>query len=271
MKPDFIIIGVQKGGTTSLYHDLIQHPQIAPALDKEVHFFDLEFQRGWDWYESRFPGVKTPVSMADRDRASQIDAPQIDTTRIITGEASPYYIFHPLVPQRIAQTLPEVKLIVLLRDPVDRAISHYHHAVRWGFEKLAISEAFAQEASRLAGETEKILADPTYHSFNHRHLSYLARGLYANQLEHWFQYFPREQFLILSSETFYRDPENSLATVYQFLDLPHYPLTEYERIDVGKYPPSDPQLRQQLADYFFPHNQRLMQLLDRHFDWQGLS
>lgn len=266
MKPDFIIIGVQKGGTTSLYHYLVQHPQIAPALDKEVHFFDLEFERGWEWYDSRFPGIKEPALPSDCNAS-----PQLTATPIITGEASPYYIFHPLVPQRIAKVLPDIKLIVLLRDPVDRAISHYHHAVRWGFEKLAIAEAFAQEASRLAGEVEKILADPTYHSFNHRHLSYLARGLYAAQLEQWFQYFPREQFLILSSEAFYRDPENSLATVYQFLGLPPYPLADYERLDPGNYRQPDPQLCQHLADYFYPHNQRLMQLLDQSFHWQGIG
>lgn len=263
MKPDFIIIGVQKGGTTSLYHYLIQHPQIAPALDKEVHFFDLEFDRGWDWYDSRFPGIVETVQENDRHARSPLT-----TTQVITGEASPYYIFHPLVPQRIAQALPTVKLIVLLRDPVDRAISHYHHAVRWGFEKLAIADAFSQEEKRLAGEVEKMLANPTYHSFNHRHFSYLARGRYAEQLEQWFQYFPREQFLILNSETLYRDPDFVLQPVCQFLGLPFYPLASYECYNSGNYRQPDPALCQQLADYFYPHNQQLMQLVNQHFDWQ---
>ncbi len=264
MKPDFIIIGVQKGGTTSLYHYLVQHPQIAPALDKEVHFFDLEFERGWDWYDARFPGIIQADQAHDRRPHASSTVPPV-----ITGEASPYYIFHPLVPQRIAQTLPTVKLIVLLRDPVDRAISHYHHAVRWGFEPLAIADAFAQEEERLAGEVEKMLADPSYHSFNHRHLSYLARGRYAQQLEHWFQYFPREQFLILNSEALYRSPDLALQAVCQFLALPFQPLARYERYDPGNYRQPDPTLCQQLADYFHPHNQRLMQLLNQHFDWQG--
>lgn len=263
MKPDFIIIGVQKGGTTSLYHYLIQHPQIVPALEKEVHFFDLEFDRGWNWYMSHFPDML--ATNQDNDRYSSAT---LTTGQMLTGEASPYYIFHPLVPQRIAQSLPTVKLIVLLRDPVDRAISHYYHAVQWGFEKLTIADAFAQEKERLAGEVEKMLADPSYHSFNHRHFSYLARGRYAEQLAHWFEYFPREQFLILSSESLYRDPDCALQRVCQFLGLPFQPLTSYERYNSGNYHQPDSALSQQLADYFWPHNQQLMQLLNQHFDWQ---
>jgi len=262
MKPDFIIIGVQKGGTTSLYHYLVQHPQIAPALDKEVHFFDLEFDRGWDWYESRFPGRKNPEREGDPAWTSSAN-------QVITGEASPYYIFHPLVPQRIAQALPTIKIIVLLRDPVDRAISHYYHAVRWGFEQLAIADAFTQEKDRLAGEVEKILANPNYQSFNHRHLSYLSRGLYADQLERWFEYFSRDQVLILSSEAFYQAPETYLHKVEQFLGVSPYQLPSYDRYDPGNYQPPDPHLHQQLADYFYHPNQRLMQLLGQHFDWQA--
>ncbi|HEY9295730.1 MAG TPA: sulfotransferase domain-containing protein, partial [Phormidium sp.] len=163
-QPDFIIIGAQKCGTTSLYEYLIQHPQILAASKKEVHFFDLNFAKGVDWYRQQFK----PVSQ-----------------KSITGEASPYYIFHPLVPQRIYQLFPQVKLIVLLRNPVERAISHYYHEVRLGFEDLGLEDAIAQEPARLEGETAKILADETYYSYNHQHYTYLSRGVYVEQLNNW--------------------------------------------------------------------------------------
>ena len=119
-KPNFLIIGAQRCGTTSLYNYLIQHPQIVPSSKKEVHFFDLNFHLGQSWYEKHFPEV---------------------SDNILTGEASPYYIFHPLCPKRIFDYDPSVKLIVILRNPIDRAYSHYRHIVRLGHEPLKFEDA----------------------------------------------------------------------------------------------------------------------------------
>jgi len=250
--PDFIIIGGQRCGTTSLYSYLIEHPLIAPAAEKELHFFDLNFDKGVEWYESQF----TPASQ-----------PQV-----LTGEASPYYIFHPLVPQRLHQLYPQVKPIALLRDPVDRAISHYYHEVRLGFESLTLEEAIASEAARLEGEAAKIIADPNYHSFNHRHYSYLSRGIYIQQLRHWMQYFPREQFLILKSEDFYANPAAIVSQVFQFLNLPIYQQGQYSKYNRGDYPVSslDKHLRQMLEKYFQPYNQQLASYLGRTF-WEYMT
>ncbi len=186
--PDFLIIGVQKGGNNSLYNYLMKHPQIAPAVNKEIQFFSFNFHRGWDWYISQFPYLQE----------KQVNSISTDK-RIITGEASPYYIFHPLAPERVKQWCPQIKLIVLLRDPVARAISYYHHCIRYSYESLPIKEAFEQEFSRLAQEEEKLKADPQYYSYNHQHLSYLSRGRYVEQLATWRAHFPPEQFLILQS------------------------------------------------------------------------
>jgi len=132
--PDFIVAGVQKGGTTFLYQEMLRHPEIKGSLTKEVHFFDANFGRGVDWYSGMFP------------RSSP-------RSKVIRGEASPAYIFHPDGVRRIAETLPDVRLIVVLRDPVQRALSHYKHERRLGFETAAtFEEALELEDSRVADE-----------------------------------------------------------------------------------------------------------------------
>jgi len=245
-QPDFIIIGAQKCGTTSLYQYLIQHPQVAPAREKEVHFFDLHFDKGVDWYRQQFPRL-------GEDQ--------------ITGEASPYYIFHPLVPKRIYQLFPDVKLIVLLRNPIDRTISHYYHEVRLGYERLGLAEAIAAESIRLEGEVEKMLATSSYYSFNHQHYTYLSRGIYVDQLRYWMGLFPKEQFLILNSEELYTQPGLMLKQVLDFLQLPHYQLSEYGKFNSADYPGVDEDIRQQLKAYFLGHNRRLEEYLGVEFNW----
>jgi len=157
--PDFLIIGAQKCGTTSLYRYLIQHPQIEPAIKKEIHYFDLNYNKPIQWYLNQFPALKT---QSDR----------------ITGEATPYYIFHPHAPYRIKEHMPDAKIIVLLRNPVDRAYSHYHYAVERYGETLSFEEALDIENERLAGEMEKFQKNPYYKSRNYRCFSYQKRGIY---------------------------------------------------------------------------------------------
>ncbi|WP_293335484.1 sulfotransferase domain-containing protein [Microcoleus sp. CAWBG58] len=246
--PDFIIIGVQKGGTTSLYNYLIQHPQIAPAAQKEIHYFDLNFDKSPDWYYSQFPQIQSGE-------------------QLLTGEASPYYIFHPRVAQRIHDLCPKVKIIALLRNPVERAISHYHYYIKIGYESLSLESAIAQEPERLKGEIEKILASPTYESYNHRHYTYLSRGIYADQLPAWMQLFPKSQLLILKSEDLYVNPCGTYNSVLKFLGLPPHELETYEKYNSNQYPPVSETVYEQLRAYYRSPNQRLAQLCDRDFGW----
>ncbi|HEY9809286.1 MAG TPA: sulfotransferase [Halomicronema sp.] len=239
MNPDFLIIGAQKSGTTSLYNYLIQHPQILPASQKEIHYFDLNYNQGINWYKAQFP-----------QKISQ---------NIITGESSPYYLFHPCVPQRVHEHFPQIKLIILLREPVARTWSHYHHEVRLKFEKLSFEEAIANETERLKGETEKLLADDNYYSFNHQHYSYLARGIYHQQIKKWQQYFPKNQILILKSEDFYNNPEKILNQTLEFLQLDPHPIKNYSKYNAGEYPEISETTKQYLINYFQPHNQKLSQ------------
>lgn len=246
--PDFLIIGTQKGGTTSLYHYLTRHPQILPAAQKEVHFFDFNFERGLDWYESQFP-------------------PEAKEKNLLTGEASPYYLFHPLVPKRVKLLFPDVKLIVMLRNPVTRAWSHYNHEVRWGFENLSFEEAIAHESERLAGEVQKMFFDETYYSYNHQHYTYLSRGIYADQLRTWLELFPKEQFLILQSEAFYANPADTLTQTLAFLELPPVEIEDYPKYNAGEYRQIPEVLQRDLTHYFMPHNQRLDRDLNVNFSW----
>jgi hypothetical protein len=186
--PSALIIGAQRSGTSSLFNYLVEHPDVRAPVTKEVHYFDLHFSKPVRWYRGRFPYRRALCG------------------GVLTLEASPYYLAHPLAPQRAARLLPEVKLIALLRNPVDRALSHYHHEVRGGRESLSFAEAIEREAERLAGEEERLASDPEYYSFSHHRYSYTTRGLYLRQLRHWVAHYPRAQLLVLQSECLFRDP-----------------------------------------------------------------
>jgi Sulfotransferase domain len=246
--PDFVIIGAQRGGTTSLYSYLLGHPLIEGPRAKELHYFDLEFSRGRRRYLANFP-------VAARSR------------HLTLGEATPYYLFHPHVPARLAQELPNARLIALLRDPVDRALSHYHHEVRLGVETLPLLEALDREDERLRGEEARMAADPGYRSVAHQHFSYVARGRYADQLDRWWRHVPPERLLVLRSEDLFTRPHALYDEVLEFLGLPAYTPTAFPTENGGVYAAADATVRRQLAEAFASHTERLESLLGRSFGW----
>jgi hypothetical protein len=254
--PDFIIIGAQKCGTTSLYEYLAAHPAVAPAARKEVHYFDRGFRRGRAWYRAHFPTV--PYRLVSEALTRQ---------RLVVGEASPMYLFHPQVPRRVRALLPDVKLIALLRDPVERAYSQYHHRARRGKEPLPFSDAVVREADRIAAGLVGLQRDETYASRIHRHVSYLARGIYADQLARWLRVFPREQLLILTSEEFFSDTPRVFSQVLEFLGLPPWAPAQFNAFNPGTYSDMEPSMRRWLVEYFAPHNERLYQLIGRDLGW----
>jgi Sulfotransferase domain len=248
--PSALIIGAQKGGTTSLFSYLLEHPRVLPPLTKEVHYFDFNYARGLRWYRGNFP-------YAHRLRGGSL-----------TLEGSPYYLVHPLVPARVAQLLPGIKLIAVLRNPVDRALSHYQHEVRGGRESLSFDEALDRESERLAGEEARLEQDPDYYSYNHHRYSYVRRGLYLEQLRRWARYFPRSQMLVLQSERLFRDPAGTTALVQEFLGLEPHPLHVERPFRQREYDRKLPGGRRaQLAAFFEPHNRELFQWLGQEFDW----
>lgn len=254
--PDFLIIGAQKSGTSSLYAYLAQHPRVRRTLKKEVHYFDARFKKSLDWYRSCFPEPQ-------RDSGCQAtDGP------LLAGEATPYYMFHPCVPQRVAKVLPAVKLLAILRNPVDRAYSHYHMAVRARREQLSFEDAIAAEADRLEGEVERFLADDTYHSQVHIFNSYLARGVYVDQLVRWAAFFAPDQMLILEAADLRAAPAATVRNALDFLELPPAKFNFAESYNTRQYPPLNPATRNRLVEYFEPHNRRLYDFLGVDFKWR---
>jgi hypothetical protein len=252
--PDFVIIGAQKGGTDFLYHLLTHHPLVESAAFKEVHFFDRHFDKGVEWYCRCFPHPKWKGGR-----------------RTITGEATPYYLFHRPVAQRMAEMVPQARLIALLRNPVTRAYSHYQMQVRRGQEPRTFEEVTEAEATRLRAEGNEMLEDKQEVGFKQQHYSYLSRGVYVNQLLRWSEFFSKEQMLVLKSEDFFERPVEILKVVLAFLDLPEWePKASelQERRHEGSYEQEmDPSTRQRLEAFFEPHNRRLYDYLGVDFGW----
>ena len=246
--PNFVILGAQKAGTTSLYAYLSQHPQIVPAALKEVHYFDLYRNKKVDWYRAHFP-------FQDELKAGQI-----------TGEATPYYLFHPGAAKMMSAVLPNVKLIILLRNPVDRAISHYYHEVKNGKETLPLQQALASEETRLSAELFRIGEGEQIRKYAHQRFSYKSRGVYVNQIRDYLSYFRPEQFHIICSERFFEQTEEVYREVLQFLDCDSgfVPLSLAPR-RVGSYEEKQPQIVEQLQMHFAPYNLELFSLIWENF------
>jgi len=248
--PAFLILGAQKAGTTALYAYLRWHPRITGPAWKEVSYFDRHYRRGTRWYRGHFP-----LRAADR----------------LVGEASPGYLFHPLAPERVRATVPDAKLIAVLRDPVDRALSHYQHEVALGREPLSFEEAVDAEPERTRGEEERLVREPGYFSHAWWDYTYLARGRYAEQLERWFAVFPREQLLVLPSEELAGEPDETYAKILEFLGAPPHRLDSYPRVYEQQYEGMRPETRRRLGEYFDEPNRRLYELLGRDLGWQAVE
>ncbi|MCC6301280.1 MAG: sulfotransferase [Gammaproteobacteria bacterium] len=254
--PDFFIIGVQKGGTTSLYNYLARHPAVLPAAEKEVHYFTDNYRHGGLWYRERFPTRYHKFRRMLRLRA-----------RVLTGEATPYYIFHPHAARRIRGHYPGARIILMLRDPVERAYSHYRYHVKLGVETLDFEGAIAAEPKRLEGELEKMMADETYLSERYKLFSYLRRGVYVEQIRRWHEQFPREQILILKSEDFFADPAACFRDVVRFLGLGRHELPSYDTFNAGAESALSGETRRRLREYFRPYNAELYDYLGVDFGW----
>jgi hypothetical protein len=255
--PDFLIIGSTKCGTTSLHDWLIRHPLVAPT-NKEIDFFNLGWYRGPDWYRCYFP----------LDRDCEAFASQ-HGRRPLVGEASANYLAHYWTPQRVAKLVPEARLIVSLRDPVDRAYSHYQMIRRRGTEPLdTFEEAIASEEGRLRGDEEREAGDLHYHSWRTSRWGYLRASRYAEQLERWFAVFPRDSFLFLNFHTdIAAQPQRSLDAVHSFLGLPPRRDDDLPVRNAGSYDSLADDTRKRLTDYFRPHNGRLYELTGIDFGW----
>lgn len=252
--PDVIVLGAQKAGTTSLYNYLAQHPKLHKSFAKEVHYFDGgrnpavdTFQLGEPWYRAHFP-LRSKLGPGE-----------------MAFEASPLYLFTPLAPPRIRDLVPHAKLIALLRDPAERAVSHYFHEQRKGKDTLPIREAFAAEEERLA----PILAAEDYKNDRFATWSYQRRGQYAEQLKRYFALFPREQVLVLNSDAMFTAPDATLRRVFEFIGIDaSFTVPNLKPRNVaGNRTDVDPAVYEALREHFEPHNRELYDLLGEDYGW----
>jgi sulfotransferase family protein len=256
VEPDFVMVGASRCGTTSLFRSLMDHPSVVrPSFHKGVNYFDLNHYRGPAWYLGHFP-----TRAAAQLKVGRGVAP-------VTFEASGYYIFHPLAIERMAAELPRTRLVVMLRDPVERAYSAYQHEFSRGFETEPFERALDLEEERLAGEVERIRHDPTYESTAHRHHAYLRRGEYAGQLATVFAHFPRGQVHVMDSEAFFARPEDEFAALADFLGLPSSDRITFKRYNAEPRKGMSVRLQDRLERHYAPHNEQLIDLLGRTPAW----
>ena len=277
MLPSFLIIGGAKCGTTSLYAHLIEHPNILSASIKEVNFFQYIQNSKTSFYRSHFP---------------------IKRQNLITGEASTQYLIHRFVPKRVHELLPSVKLILLVRNPVERAYSEFHYMINLGAQITDnFEDAIESELRRIKIEDEK--PEFTIENSNYNHFqpafSYLRHGIYSNYILNWLKSFPKEQLLILNTKDLYNNLGNTLDKTFQFLNLPKYqienkiPKNKIDKIrpivgresnifkninsktqtlfNVQNYPEMKPKTRKSLQDFYRPYNEKLFEIIGRRFDW----
>ncbi len=254
--PDLVLVGAQRSGTTALTDALFRMPMVRrPRRGKGSHYFSLYYARGWPWFQGQFPTKRAAAAIKAETGHD-----------LFVFDACPYYLYHPFAVERMAKALPNVKLLVMLRDPVARAESHYHHSVGYGHETLDFATALSQESERLAGEVAKMAADESYISIPHEHFSYVDKGMYARQLTNLFKHYDRDQVLVMSAEAFYADPDATLERLTSWLGLPKVTLAANDNRNANRYQPNL-EVRAQLAATFAEPNEQLFALLGERFEW----
>ncbi len=255
--PDFVVIGAAKAGTSSLFEYLCTHPSVARPWTKEVRYFAYHCERGVGWYRSHFP---TQVELDGTAHAG--------VGRTLTGEASPSYFSHPVVPERMAALLPDVRLVALLREPVARAVSAYHFEVRMGTETRPIERAFAEcfEQTRRIDALEEWDDPEGFRRFG----DYVGRGEYAPALARWLRCFDRSQLLIVESDRLTRQGRE-FARVLDHVGLPAWQPSEFVEHNSGFYEPPPASVRHALAEHYRPYNAALWELLGEDWGWDEVA
>lgn len=260
--PDFLIIGTKRGGTTSLYKYFLEHPAMLstfprPARVKGTYYFDEEYARGEDWYRSHFPL-----------HATRTAAEQIRGHRMVSGEASPYYLYHPLAAGRASTTVPDVRIVALLRNPAERAFSHYKERRANDTEPIdTFDAALDAETERLDGEEQRLMSDPTATSAAHRHHSYVDQGRYIVGLRRWWEAFGRDAVLVERSEDFYADPQGTFDRICDHVGIIRHPLANPAVFNAQRSSPLDDQVRSRLEADLTPSVRELEDELGRSMDW----
>ena len=271
-EPDFLLIGAKRAGTTSLYYGVLEHPGVVPLFPpkhrllpkanhtKGIHYFDTQYSRSARWYRSHLPSRRARARTAAAAGGVAV-----------AGEGSPYYLWHPAAPSRAAGQLRATRLLVMLRDPVERTWSHWKEQTRNGVETLGFADALAAEPARTRGAEQRLLDDARVVSFAHEQQTYAAQSRYEVGLERWLAHWPRERLHVVLSEEFYADPAAELGRTWDFLGLPGpHPVPTAERRNAAPRDEGmDPGVRAELVERFAPTRAYVSDLLGRPVPWQG--
>lgn len=254
VRPDFLVVGAQRAGTTTLYRLLSEHPGVVrPSVWKGIGYFDLGYARGLRWYLGHFP-------LRWRTKGA-------DGRRRLAFESSGYYLFHPLAAERIARDLPDVRVVVAVRDPVQRAYSAYKHERARGFEDEEFERALELEEQRLEGDDDRFAADPLYRSFSHRHHAYLGRSRYSRQIQRYVDALGADRVYIFDADRFFVDPAAEFGALQEWLGLPVQPTESVEQLNARPGAPLDSRLEARLRAHFAPYDEELAVLMGRRPSW----
>ena len=254
MTPSFVLAGAQRCGTTSLFRALVAHPSVlGPVHHKGVNYFDVNHARGWSWYQGHFP-LRAVAGWRARGPA-------------VTFEASGYYVYHPHAAARLVAELPDVKVVVMLRDPVERAYSAFKHERARGFETESFERALELEDERVQPDLEAMLADPDHYGFSHRHHSYRRRGQYAEQLQRLVDALGRDRLHVVDSARFFDSPQEEFARVTDFLGLSRPEGITYDRWNARPGTAMPPAAEAFLRKSLEPHDLALERLLGERPSW----
>ena len=247
--PDFIIIGAMKSGTTSLYHYICEHPSVLPAAYDEIGFFDNNYHLGLNWYRSMFPTKRHLNKIKQKNGIA------------LTGEDTPFYFWNNEVCHRIKELLPTVKLILILRNPVDRAFSEYNNGVRNGKIDASFESFIKQDLENLSKNK------PDITRFNDSE-SIISRGVYWIQLDMWRKLFSKDQILVLQSEKLLEFPDDVLNEVFNFLGLSKFDLREKLLKKKFSYSKMNEDTRKKLIEFYHPYNEQLYEIIEKKYDWR---
>lgn len=262
--PDAIIVGNNKSASNTVFFNLIKHPQITGSSRRENRFFDANYWRGIHWYRTLFPTKIEKYYFMRRKKSN-----------MLILDSSPTCYLHPYAAQRIKELLPNVKLIILFRDPVDHAYSLYYHRVRMGSEKLSFEEAIAQDKERFE-ETEKkwVNDEVREHNWKDLRISYLSDGIYYNHIKRWFSLFDEKNIHCINVNDLAENPIEVLNNICKFLKLSSYHFNDFESKNIAKYhpkkgpyPPMKSETRDKLIEFYKKHNKNLEEFLGVKFNW----
>ena len=254
--PDFIIIGAQRSGTTSLYRLLSAHPAVArPTVSKGIGYFDINYDKGMRWYRGHFP-FRFIAQLSAR------------SANPLVFESSGYYSFHPLAAERIARDLPNTKLIMMLRDPVERAHSAHRHELVRGFESESFEDALGLENIRVEGEAGRLIAEPNYQRHHHRHHAYLRRGLYAQQIRRIQDAVGTDRLYLMDADDFFNDSIQEFRALQKWLGLPDWVPDTVPSENAQPRAAMDERLRASLREYYEEPDRELAQILGKEPSWR---